>query len=87
MRERSPYVWGDPDRIQQILWHVLTNAIKFTPEHGRVSLKVTRSARHACVFVEDSGIGVAPQFLPYVSIASARPTPALRAALAAWGWA
>ncbi|MET0661036.1 MAG: HAMP domain-containing sensor histidine kinase, partial [Steroidobacteraceae bacterium] len=65
-RERAPYVWGDPDRIQQILWNVLTNAIKFTPEHGRVRLQVTRGARHACVYVEDTGIGVAPQFLPHV---------------------
>lgn len=65
-RERSPYVWGDPDRIQQMLWNVLTNAIKFTPEDGHVLMRVSRGTRHACVVVEDNGIGVASNFLPHI---------------------
>jgi signal transduction histidine kinase/ActR/RegA family two-component response regulator len=65
-RERSPYIWGDPDRIQQILWNVLNNAIKFTPANGRIVVRVTRTERRVRVAVEDSGIGVDPEFLPFM---------------------
>lgn len=64
VRDAQPFVWGDPVRLQQALWNVLSNAIKFTPENGRVQLRVTRGPRHACVTIEDSGIGVNPDFLP-----------------------
>jgi two-component system CheB/CheR fusion protein len=64
LRSASPHIWGDPVRLQQVLWNVLTNAIKFTPENGRVQLRLSRGPRHACVTVEDSGIGVEAEFLP-----------------------
>ncbi|HVF15760.1 MAG TPA: hybrid sensor histidine kinase/response regulator [Steroidobacteraceae bacterium] len=63
-RVSLPYVWGDPVRLQQVLWNVLANAIKFTPENGRVVLRLVRGPRHVCVAIEDSGIGVEPEFLP-----------------------
>jgi signal transduction histidine kinase len=62
--ESTPHIWGDPDRLQQILWNLLSNAIKFTPPEGRVVLRITRSTRRVCVAVEDTGIGIAPEFLP-----------------------
>jgi two-component system CheB/CheR fusion protein len=66
VRVQSPWVWGDPARLQQILWNVLTNALKFTPENGRIVLRLARGPRHVCVAVEDSGIGVEPEFLPHM---------------------
>lgn len=79
-RERSPYIWGDPDRMQQIIWNVLTNAVKFTPPDGHVALKVLRGPRHACIVVEDQGIGIAPEFLPYIfdRFRQADPSPTRR---------
>jgi two-component system CheB/CheR fusion protein len=65
-QEISTFIWGDSDRVQQILWNVLNNAIKFTPNDGRILLKISRGKRHACVVVEDSGIGIEPQFLPFM---------------------
>ena len=65
-QETSTFIWGDADRVQQILWNVLNNAIKFTPNDGRVLLRISRSNRLACVVIEDSGIGIEPQFLPFI---------------------
>ena len=65
-QETSTFIWGDSDRVQQILWNVLNNAIKFTPNDGRILLKISRGNRHACVLVEDSGIGIEPEFLPFM---------------------
>jgi len=65
-QENSTFIWGDADRIQQILWNVLNNAIKFTPNDGRIVVKISRGNRQACVVVEDSGIGIEPQFLPFM---------------------
>ena len=59
-------ITGDTDRIQQIIWNLLTNAIKFTPKGGRVTLVVRRSAEGIEIAVEDSGQGIAPDFLPHV---------------------
>jgi signal transduction histidine kinase/CheY-like chemotaxis protein len=66
VRVPSAYIWGDPVRLQQVLWNVLTNALKFTPDNGRVVLRLARGPRHVCVAVEDSGIGVDPEFLPHM---------------------
>ncbi|HYP53930.1 MAG TPA: ATP-binding protein, partial [Pyrinomonadaceae bacterium] len=59
-------VLGDPDRLQQIVWNLLTNAVKFTPEGGRVSIRVSRAGAAAEVAVSDTGEGIAPEFLPHV---------------------
>ncbi len=65
-QETSTFIWGDADRVQQILWNVLNNAIKFTPNDGRIVLRISRGNRHTRVEIEDSGIGIEPQFLPFI---------------------
>jgi PAS domain S-box-containing protein len=60
------FVRGDPNRLQQILWNLLSNALKFTPAGGRVQVILERVNSHVELVVEDTGIGIAPEFLPYV---------------------
>jgi PAS domain S-box-containing protein len=57
---------GDPERLQQILWNLLSNAVKFTGKGGRVQVRLERVNSHVEVSVSDTGIGIAPEFLPYV---------------------
>jgi signal transduction histidine kinase len=59
-------VLGDETRLRQIAWHLLSNAIKFTPRGGTVSLSVEVSPGEACLIVRDSGSGIDPAFLPRV---------------------
>ncbi len=59
-------ITGDADRIQQIIWNLLTNAIKFTPKGGRVTLGVRLTDRGIEIAVDDTGQGIAPEFLPHV---------------------
>jgi signal transduction histidine kinase/ActR/RegA family two-component response regulator len=59
-------VSGDPGRLQQVIGNLLANAIKFTPEGGRVEVKLGRSRSHARLVVSDTGIGIDPAFLPYI---------------------
>jgi CheY-like chemotaxis protein len=59
-------VRGDPNRLQQVLWNLLTNAVKFTPQGGRVQVVLERVNSHVEITVEDSGIGIRAEFLPYV---------------------
>ncbi|MGV0027531.1 hybrid sensor histidine kinase/response regulator [Phormidesmis priestleyi] len=61
-------VWGDPTRLQQIIWNLLTNAVKFTPQSGQVEVSVTNEPHtpFAQVTVTDTGIGIQPDFLPKV---------------------
>ena len=59
-------VRGASVRLQQIVWNLLANAVKFTPPAGLVSLRLTREGREARVVVEDTGSGIAPEFLPHV---------------------
>ena len=57
---------GDADRLQQIVWNLLTNAVKFTPKGGRVQVKLQRIESHVEIVVSDSGVGINKEFLPYV---------------------
>jgi len=57
---------GDSDRVQQIFWNLLSNAVKFTPENGNVWLIAEQSGKFIFVTVRDDGIGVSPDFLPYL---------------------
>ncbi|MDQ3817769.1 MAG: response regulator, partial [Acidobacteriota bacterium] len=59
-------VMGEPVRLQQIVWNLLSNAIKFTEAGGRVSVRIEKVGREARVMVEDTGIGIPPDFLPHV---------------------
>jgi len=57
---------GDADRLQQVVWNLLTNAVKFTPQAGRVQVRVERADAHMEVMVSDTGIGIASEFLPHI---------------------
>lgn len=56
----------DPTRLQQIVWNLLTNAVKFTPAGGRVELRATRAGEQLQIVVSDSGQGIEASFLPRV---------------------
>ena len=65
--EADATVAGDAGRLQQALWNVLSNAVKFTPEGGRLTVRLERPDEdHVSVRVSDTGIGVAPEFLPRI---------------------
>jgi CheY-like chemotaxis protein/two-component sensor histidine kinase len=57
---------GDPGRLQQVVWNLLTNAVKFTPEGGDVEVSLRNTGSHAELCVRDTGIGIKPGFLPHV---------------------
>jgi PAS domain S-box-containing protein len=59
-------VAGDPVRLQQVIWNLLANAIKFTPRGGRVQITLERVNSHLEIAVSDTGQGIAPEFLPHV---------------------
>ncbi len=58
-------VQGDPSRLQQVVWNLLNNAIKFAPAGGRVHVRLERGDSAAIVTVSDSGPGIPPEFLPH----------------------
>ena len=57
---------GDPDRLQQVLWNLISNAVRFTPANGRVTVGILREDDFDTVEVRDTGAGIEPQFLPYM---------------------
>ncbi len=57
---------GDPDRLQQVVWNVLSNAAKFTPAGGKVEISVAQNNARVEIKVKDSGPGIDPTFLPHV---------------------
>jgi CheY-like chemotaxis protein/anti-sigma regulatory factor (Ser/Thr protein kinase) len=59
-------VSGDPDRLQQVVWNILSNAAKFTPNGGRVEISVNQTDSHVQIQVKDSGPGIDLAFLPHV---------------------
>jgi signal transduction histidine kinase/CheY-like chemotaxis protein len=63
---RAGQVAGDPARLQQVVWNLLMNAVKFTPAGGLVELELKPKDAHVQIVVRDTGQGIAPQMLPHV---------------------
>src|SRR5262249_15696022 len=63
---RNNWISGDPGRLQQVIWNLLSNAVKFTPKQGRIEVRVERLDSQLQISVSDSGVGIAPDFLPHV---------------------
>ncbi len=59
-------VIGDPDRLQQVMWNILSNAVKFTPNGGTVTVRLEPADGHVDIVVADTGLGIAPEFLPHI---------------------
>jgi len=59
-------VVGDPHRLQQVVWNLLANSVRFTPRGGRVDVTVRAAGATTELSVRDTGIGIAPALLPYV---------------------
>lgn len=59
-------VLADSVRLQQIVWNLVNNAVKFTPKGGQVSVRLSRAGDSACLVVEDTGQGIEADFLPHV---------------------
>ncbi len=66
VRAEHPRIWGDPDRLQQVLGNVLSNATKFSAPGGRVEVSVIRDGSRAVIEVRDNGAGVPAEFLPHM---------------------
>jgi signal transduction histidine kinase/CheY-like chemotaxis protein len=60
------WVMGDPDRLQQVFWNLLFNAIKFTAKNGRVRASVQAIGSNVEIVVQDTGLGIDPEFLPRI---------------------
>ena len=63
---RTPNVLGDQDRLQQVIWNLLSNALKFTDQGGTIDVRITSNGRFARIIVSDTGHGINSSFLPHV---------------------
>jgi CheY-like chemotaxis protein len=59
-------VSGDPGRLQQVVWNLLSNAMKFTPDGGTVEVRLEGVGSNACITIRDTGEGISEAFLPFV---------------------
>ncbi|MBE9201809.1 PAS domain S-box protein [Nodularia sp. LEGE 06071] len=66
LAENIGLVTGDPARLQQIVWNLVSNAVKFTSPGGRVEVRLEESASMAQIQVSDTGKGISPEFLPHI---------------------
>ncbi|MCL6640942.1 MAG: GAF domain-containing sensor histidine kinase, partial [Candidatus Rokubacteria bacterium] len=63
---RAAPIMGDPDRLQQVVWNLLSNSVKFTPRGGRVEITLRRVNSHVELVVADTGAGIDPALLPHL---------------------
>jgi PAS domain S-box-containing protein len=63
---RAGPISGDPNRLQQVIWNLISNAVKFTDKGGRVQVQLTRVSSHVEIVVSDTGQGIDAEFMPYV---------------------
>lgn len=66
LHSACPWVEADQARMQQVLWNIIRNAIKFTPREGRVLIRTSDDGREFVLSCTDSGIGIAPEALPRI---------------------
>jgi len=66
LREITGVVFGDADRLQQVVWNLLANSVKFTPNAGHITVELRETAAFAEILVTDTGIGIQAEFLPHV---------------------
>jgi signal transduction histidine kinase len=59
-------VYGDAERLRQVVWNLVSNGIKFTPAGGRIAVAVSQQEWSAEISVADTGVGIAPDLLPFV---------------------
>ncbi len=59
-------VYADPDRLQQVFWNLLNNAVKFTPKQGRIELELIQEASNVRIAIHDNGQGIEPTLLPFI---------------------
>jgi PAS domain S-box-containing protein len=64
--DSAPVVSGDAERLQQVIWNLLSNAVKFTESGGAIHVQITRDDAAIRLSVRDTGVGIAPEFVPYV---------------------
>jgi PAS domain S-box-containing protein len=63
---RAGPIVGDPDRLQQVVWNLLMNAVKFTAKRGQIQVQLQRANSHVEIIVSDTGQGIAPDVLPFI---------------------
>ena len=63
---KAGLVAGEFVRLQQVIWNLLTNAIKFTPNEGRVEVQTKSVGTHVAIVISDTGVGIPADFLPYI---------------------
>jgi signal transduction histidine kinase/ActR/RegA family two-component response regulator len=63
---KASFVLADRERIQQVFWNLLSNAIKFTPANGSIEVVLLEDENFVSISVRDNGIGISPEFLPFV---------------------
>jgi len=61
-----PTIVGDPDRLQQVVWNLVSNAVKFTPQGGRIDVRLRQDGSFLSLSVTDNGKGIEPEFIPHV---------------------
>jgi PAS domain S-box-containing protein len=66
LKSKSAIASGDPDRLQQIMWNLLANSVKFTPNGGLITIELKDVDGSIEIRVNDNGIGIQPDFLPFV---------------------
>jgi PAS domain S-box-containing protein len=63
---RAAPISGDPDRLRQVVWNLVSNAVKFTPKQGVIQVRLARVNSHVEIAVSDNGAGISPDFLPHI---------------------
>jgi signal transduction histidine kinase/CheY-like chemotaxis protein len=66
LNQQTGHVLGDTTRLQQIIYNVLSNSIKFTPAGGNIKISLTQTGGMAVIEISDSGIGIEPTYLPFI---------------------